>query len=146
VAVDVSPTFAAAARATCAAHPNVEVREIAACDLESLRGETFDFAYSFNVFIHLNAYETFLYLRQVAALLAPGAGFSFNASAVRPGLLDHFRYFAAEFARDPAGIHGYMSWTDLETLRVLAGEAGFDPDASRFREENGHLWALARKG
>lgn len=119
--------------------------EIAPCDLSTVAGERFDFAYSFNVFIHLNPYEMFLYLRQVARLLERGGAFYFNASALRPALLDLFRLFAEEFAERPEGIHGYMTWTDLETLRALVAEAGFDAESSRFREENGHLWVLARK-
>src|SRR5262245_3369410 len=69
---DISRSFLAVAQETCREHKNVYFHLIEADFLDFLPARAFDFGYSFNVFVHLNAYDIFFYLRSVERLLKSG--------------------------------------------------------------------------
>jgi hypothetical protein len=59
--------------------------------LDSLPSDAFDFGYAANVFVRLDAYGIFHYLRGDARVLRPGGRFWFNACTVGVNTIDLFR-------------------------------------------------------
>jgi SAM-dependent methyltransferase len=73
---DISRTFLEAAEETCRDCENVQFHLIEREFLDFLPARQYDFGYSSNVFVHLNAYDIYFYLRSVHELLRSGEGSS----------------------------------------------------------------------
>lgn len=144
---DVSKSFLDHARETCRGHENIAYHLIDDDYLETLPPDSFDAGYSLNVFIHLDVYEIFLYLGQIARLLRPGGRFVFNF--LEPGGRVTQPYFRADLARyrqaSPAEMKGMLSWHHRQTLATLAVEAGLTPALDELLDEDGVVYLTVQR-
>jgi ubiquinone/menaquinone biosynthesis C-methylase UbiE len=121
---DISSSFLAAARRTCAECRNVSFHQIGADYLAFLPSDTYDFGFALNVFIHLNAYDIFHYLRDVQRILKQGGAFLFDACDLGPQTLDACREHAQIYRSDPATIRGLLNFNSAGALKLLIDEVG----------------------
>jgi ubiquinone/menaquinone biosynthesis C-methylase UbiE len=143
---DVSKSFLDCARETCRQLPNVTFHLIDDDYLESLPTGSFDAGYSLNVFIHLDAYEIFLYLRGIARLLRPGGRFAFNFLELGDVTWPYFRGDLQRYrAAQAVEAKGMLSWHRRETIAALATEAGLVPDLGQLLCEGGVVYLTIRR-
>lgn len=145
---DISRSFLSKTAESCAGQPNVLYSVIGDDFLDSLPSAAFDFGYAANVFVHLDAYGIFHYLRGVTRVLRPGGRFWFNACAVGVNTIDLFRTFAAAYRAAPKDrVPGYLRWNDVGTIRQLIREAGLRECDGGLIDDGGGIEALvARPG
>ncbi len=143
---DVSTSFLDKARETCWGLNNVTFRLIEDDYLETLQENSFDAGYSLNVFIHLDAYEIFLYLRQIARLLRPGGRFTFNV--LEPGEVT-WPYFHGDLARyrraELSEAKGMLTWHDRRSILGLASEAGLCAGPDDILDEGGVVYLTVQR-
>ena len=127
---DISANMLAVARTRLAAHANVGLTELTRSNFRPLADASFDKAYCVAVFIHMDTEDFYLYLEDMARVLAPGGLFYFDAwnLASRVG----WRRFAAELPqyRDIAPTQrkdiGRNQFTTPDEVRAFVDHAGFD--------------------
>jgi predicted O-methyltransferase YrrM len=126
--VDVSESFLARARETCRGLANVRFQLTRQEYLRGLPAAGYDRGYSWNVFIHLDAYQVFHYLRGVAEVLRPNGLFVFNFVTLGPQTVGFFRTFAEAYPSAwPEQLPGFMRWYDPGLMAAIAVEAGLEP-------------------
>ena len=137
---DISRTFLAAAEKTCQAYQNLSFHLIETEFLDFLLPTAYDFGFSLNVFVHLNAYDIYFYLRSAHRLLRPGGEFVFNVVNIGESNRDLFRAQASEYRRhqDPVLARGLMAWHGIDLIKELVAESGFNFDEDRLRVDGGH--------
>jgi ubiquinone/menaquinone biosynthesis C-methylase UbiE len=143
---DVSKSFLDHARVTCRDLSNVSYYLIDDDYLEKLPEDSFDAGYSLNVFIHLDAYEIFLYLRQIARLLRPGGQFVFNFLELGEVTWPFFRGDLARYRQAQAAeAKGMLTWHHRETITALAAEAGLVPHREDLLYEDGVVYLTCHR-
>jgi cyclopropane fatty-acyl-phospholipid synthase-like methyltransferase len=143
VCVDVSASFLAKAHTTCQGLGNVEFC-LSGGYLDDLPSASYDRGYSWNVFVHLDAYQVFHYLRAVARVLLPGALFAFNFVSVGDQTIRHFRVFADAYpSASPQQLPGFLRWYEPELMTAIASEAGLSTVAAS-GAGGGHVLAVRR--
>lgn len=144
---DISRTFLKKAEETCSGLGNVNFRLIGDDYLESLPQSYYDFGFSMNVFIHFNIYDIFHYLRTIQLVLKPGGLFYFSGATIGEKTVDLFRYFAAEYLKnpDPVKCRGYMTWNDAPMIRTVIEELDFVFLDEYFVNDGGHLDFVVKK-
>ncbi len=143
---DISRSFLNKTAETCVGQRNVLYSVIGDDFLDSLPSAAFDFGYAANVFVHLDAYGIFHYLRGVARVLRPGGRFWFNACTVGVNTIDLFRTFAAAYRAAPKGRNpGYLRWNDIGTIRQLIREAGLRECEDGLIDDGGGIQALVTR-
>ncbi|MBC2875778.1 MULTISPECIES: class I SAM-dependent methyltransferase [Streptomyces] len=143
---DVSQSFLDKTRATCAGVPNVEYHHIRNDYLAGLPDASFDAGFALNVFIHLNAFEVFLYLREIRRVLRPGGRFLFNyldfGDVTRP---QFHEYVASYPGAHPVAVKGFMSWLGSDVVGKLAAEAGLTPVPGSLVDQGGVCFLTLRR-
>ena len=116
---DISKGMLSRSREALAEHPNVRLVLLKDASLPTGVDGRFAFAYSFDVFLHLDLHVQYRYLRQLHELLEPGGRALIHTSNLRaPAGWERF-------ASQPApSIRGFFFVTP-ETVDVLAENAGF---------------------
>jgi ubiquinone/menaquinone biosynthesis C-methylase UbiE len=143
---DVSKSFLDHARETCAALPNVSYHLIDDDYLEGLADGSFDAGYSLNVFIHLDAYEIFLYLRRIAAVLRPGGRFTFNFLELGEVTRPYFQGDLARYRQARASeVKGMLSWHHRATITALVRDAGLVPHEDELLDEGGVVYLTCHR-
>ena len=94
---DISRTFLDLAKDGCAPYRNVVFHLIGGEFLDFLPAQSYDFGYSLNVFVHLNAYDIYFYLRSTQRLLRSGGRFVFNIANVGDANRDLFHEQANQY-------------------------------------------------
>lgn len=135
---DISRSFLQQAAITCEAHSNVSYHLIDNDFLASLDSASFDAGLSLNVFIHLDAFEVFLYFQQIARILRPGGAFLFNFLDLGPATRPFFHADAARY-RDSSvlALKGFMTYYGVDLMSRVAAEAGLMPATGDFVDEDG---------
>jgi predicted TPR repeat methyltransferase len=142
---DISRTFLDAAKSTCRDCENVSFHLIERDFLDFLPAGEYDFGYSTNVFVHLNAYDIYFYLRSALELLRPGGKFVFNVAEIGDSTREMF-HSQAEIYRghqDPVRTRGLMNWHGIDLIQQLVEEAGLSFDEDALRASDGHFRVLA---
>jgi predicted TPR repeat methyltransferase len=121
---DISHSFLSRARETCRDAANVRFHLIKDRYLDHLSAEAYDFGYSLNVFIHLNAYDMFNYLSDVSRILRSGGLFFFDACTVGRMTSDLFLEHAGMYRGDPSGVRGLLCFNDPRVIESVVREAG----------------------
>lgn len=121
---DISQSFLALARETCRHAPNVHFHLIEDNYLAHLPKQAYDFGYSLNVFIHLNPFDMFIYLSDVARLLRPGGHFFFDACTLGAQTQELFREAADAYRQEPANVRGLLCFNDRRMIGEVVREAG----------------------
>ena len=136
---DVSASFLEMASKNCAACENVAFHKIESDYLDHLRSESYDFGYSLNVFIHLNPYDIFHYLRSVRRILKAGGCFYFDACTVGEQTIALFREHAEAYRRAPESVRGLLNFNHPNLLRAVVSEAGLTVSDRSYLRETGWL-------
>ncbi len=142
---DVSESFLAEARRTCADRPNVYFHKIGTSYLDYLPSEAYDFGYSLNVFIHLNAYDIFHYLSDVQRLLKDGGLFYFDAATIGKQTMALFREHAGLYKEDPGRVRGLLNFNHPQEIQAIIEELGLKVTGKSLTETNGWLRFLVQK-
>ncbi len=128
--VDISEAFLRRARATCDGISNVEFLRTDNGHLAELRRSGFDRGYSWNVFIHLDAYQVYHYLCGVARALRPDGLFAFNYITMGDQTRSLFHTFAGACPTCGSDrLLGFLRWYEPALMISLAHEAGLVPVA-----------------
>ena len=126
--IDISKPFLAKAREACREVSNVDFQLCRGDYLEALPAAGFDRGYSWNLFIHLDAYQVFHYLRGAARILRPGGRFAVNFISLGDRTRPLFRMFADAYPTAwPEQLPGFLRWYEPELMVAIAGEAGLAP-------------------
>jgi len=127
---DLSRQMLGRAREALSAHPNVRFVRLEEASLPAGLDGSFGFAYSFDVFVHLDLHTQFRYLHQMHALLeAGGRAFVHTANLRAP-------HGWNRFASQPApSIRGFFFVTP-ETVDLLAQKAGFEVEQRSVVEDS----------
>ena len=126
--VNISESFLAKAREACREVSNVDFQLCRGDYLEALPAAGFDRGYSWNLFIHLDAYQVFHYLRGAARILRPGGRFAVNFVSLGDQTRSLFRMFADAYPTAwPEQLPGFLRWYEPELMVAIAGEAGLAP-------------------
>lgn len=97
IACDISRSFLNEAKETCESFSNIDFHWHQPGDLNFVESSTVDFAFAYNVFIHLNFYEIVNYLEQVSRLLKPNGHFWFDIQDLdRLHIRENQEFMAAE--------------------------------------------------
>jgi SAM-dependent methyltransferase len=144
---DISRTFLDAAQETCGGLDNVRFHLITTDFLDFLPAGEYDFGYSLNVFVHLNAYDIYFYLRSVDRLLRGGGLFRFNIANVGESNRELFHRHAQVYRshQDPVRTRGIMNWHGMDLIRALVAEAGLRFREDRLAGSGGHYKVLVEK-
>jgi SAM-dependent methyltransferase len=121
---DISDSFLAKARETCAGVPNVRFHKIGPEYLAHLPSQSFNAGFSLNVFIHLNIYDIFHYLTDASRVLRPGGLFCFDACTVGVQTRGLFREHAAMYREDPSAVRGLLNFNHPRLIEAVVGECG----------------------
>jgi SAM-dependent methyltransferase len=142
---DISRTFLEAAKSTCRDCANVRFHPIEADFLDFLPPDQYDFGYSSNVFVHLNAYDIYFYLCSARRLLRPGGIFVFNVAEIGESTREMFHSQARVYRghQDPVRARGLMNWHGIDLIRQLVEEADLTFDQSALRSGGGHFRVIA---
>jgi SAM-dependent methyltransferase len=141
---DISESFLSRARSNCSARDNVKFFLIDHY-LDHLPGDSYDFGYSLNVFIHFNVYDIFNYLRAVERVLRTGGVFYFDACTIGPATLPAFREHADIYAQIPEKIRGLLNFNGESVLHSLITEAGLVLSERSSFSSNGWFKVLVGK-
>ena len=142
---DISASFLAMARTTCAQCSNVSFHQIQSNYLDYLPAQAYDFGFSLNVFIHFNPYDVYNYLLSVNRILKPGGVFYFDACTVGEQTLPLFREQAAIYHTSPENIRGYLNYNSPGMLRTVVHEAGLALSDRSLLSEQGWMKVLTTK-
>jgi SAM-dependent methyltransferase len=142
---DISSSFLAAARRNCAQCRNLSFHQIGSDYLAFLPSNAYDFGFALHVFIHLNAYDIFHYLRDVRRLLRKGGSFLFDACDLGVQMLDGFREHAQIYRSDPARVRGLLNFNSAVALKTLIEEVGFSAPNLSILGESGWIRVLVTK-
>lgn len=142
---DVSESFIARAKTTCSNISNVAFHKIRDGYLEHLPADTYDFGYSLNVFIHLNPYDIFNYLRDVQRILKVGGVFYFDACTIGRQTMELFKTHAQYYKEDPTNIRGLLNFNHPELIKSIIDEAGLRISAESYMATDGWLKVLVEK-
>lgn len=141
--VDISASFLARAQATCQGLENVEFC-LSRAYLDDLPSASYDRGYSWNLFVHFDAYQVFHYLRAVARVLLPGGLFAFNFITLGDQTVRHFRVFADAYRSASAEqLPGFLRWYEPALMSAIAREAGLAPVAES-GGGGGHILTVGR--
>lgn len=121
---DISRSFLALARETCRDVHNVRFNHIGNNYLSHLPEVSYDFGYSLNVFIHLNPFDMFGYLSDVARVLRPGGLFFFDACTLGRQTRELFREASDAYREEPANVRGLLCFNDPRVITAVSTEAG----------------------
>lgn len=116
---DISKGMIRRSREALAEHPNVHLVLLEDASLPAGLDDRFGFAYSFDVFPHLDLHVQYRYLRQLHALLQPGGRAMVHTANLRAP--EGWKRFASQPA---PSIRGFFFVTP-ETVDLLAEHAGF---------------------
>jgi SAM-dependent methyltransferase len=116
---DISKGMIRRSREALAENPNVRLVLLEEASLPTGLDDRFAFAYSFDVFPHLDLHVQYRYLRQLHALLGPGGRAMVHTANLRAP--DGWKRFASQPA---PSIRGFFFVTP-ETVDLLAEQAGF---------------------
>lgn len=82
IACDISESFLREAKRYCSGAKNIQFRQIQPGDLSFLAPSSLDYVFSNNVFIHLEFYEVFQYLKQVSVAMKANGLFWFDFAEI----------------------------------------------------------------
>ena len=124
VGADVSLNMLAHARNALASHPNASFVHLNGIDLAGVPDASFDVVYCTAVFMHLEEWDRFRYVREAARVLKPGGRVYFdNLSLVSP---EGWKQFEELVRYDPAARPPNISKVSTpEELRTYAERTGF---------------------
>ena len=110
--------------------PNVDYVLLSKPSLPAKLAETFDFFYSFDVFVHLDLHTIWKYLREIERSLCPGGhAFIHTANLTAPAGWDRFaaqaRYYPESFYFvSPEIVRTLVSHTTLRIVRESQPDRG----------------------
>jgi SAM-dependent methyltransferase len=142
---DISDSFLARARITCALCNNLLFFKVGADYLEHLKADFYDFGFALNVFIHFNHYDLFNYLRCVRRILRRGGRFYFDACTLGPATIEVFREHARDYRRSPENVRGLLGFNDPNALRTMIAESGLRLSETSVFSPGGWLKVLVTK-
>jgi SAM-dependent methyltransferase len=142
---DISASFIERARANCAQRPNIRFHKIESQYLDHLPAGSFDFGYSLNVFIHLNPYDMFNYLRSVTRILKPNGVFYFDACTLGEQTEALFLEHAGYYRSNPEQVRGLLNFNHPGMIRRVAHQAGLSISDRSWLSEEGWLKVLTVK-
>lgn len=144
---DVSRSFLDKARSTCQERDNVSFHHIRNDFLADLPTASFDGGFSFQVFIHLNVFEIYLYLCEIQRILRPGGRFCFNFLDFGEATRNFFHYYASRYREaNPFEFKGFLSWHGAELVTRIATEAGLTPLRDEVIDEGGVVYLTVLRG
>jgi len=125
--VDISNEFLEGARQELREFGNVEFQQMEFANLQFLAGKGINKGYANAVFIHFNLFDITLYLRQLHAVLEPGAVFVFGMSDTDSLDIRSDRYFEAvlEKYQEHRGSPVLMHWNSATAVCRAAQASGF---------------------
>jgi len=142
---DISASFLERARNNCGACKNVAFHKIDSDYLDYLPSESYDFGFSLNVFIHLNSYDIFHYLRSAQRILKAGGYFYFDACTIGEQTIALFREHADTYRRSPEAVRGLLNFNHPNFLSAIVREAGLTVSDRSYLSETGWLKVLTIK-
>jgi SAM-dependent methyltransferase len=141
---DISEGMLRKVRDALAGRHNVDFVLLQAAKFPANYGDTFDFVYSFDVFVHLDLHTIWKYFREIRRVLKPGGRtFLHTANLLAPG---GWEAFSAQEAYDVEG-HYFIS---PEIVSTLAQRSGLNiiktskPDAKNFYSNRDYLFILEK--
>ena len=142
---DISAEMQIRARSVLATSTNVEYVLVEGAELPAAMGDTFDFVYSFDVFVHLDVHTMWKYVREIHRVLKDGGrALLHTTNLTSPGGWNHFA------AQDAYKVEGHYFVTP-ELVRVLAERGGFvivkesTPDPTNFYLNRDYLVILEKR-
>jgi SAM-dependent methyltransferase len=144
--LDVSRSMIGRARSDLLSLDNVSYVLTDGRGLQCLRAGTVDFAFSYDVFVHLDQEDMFLYLEDLNRVLRPGG----RAVLSFANLLDPLglKQFKAEAARHRTGHRaaGRLNFLTPELVRGLVEAAGLGVGSLHLAANNRDLIAILERG
>ncbi len=135
IATDVSSNMLRHARERCAGLDNVDFVELSGWDLAPIGSGSVDVVYSTVVFMHLDEWDRYAYVKEAFRVLRPGGRLLVdNVNLVSEGGWSFFEATAEQYhpLERPSNISKTSTPEELETYLVRAGfvdvRTGFDPD------------------
>jgi ubiquinone/menaquinone biosynthesis C-methylase UbiE len=124
---DISQSFLDAAQKECAALNNISFHKTTSGSLGFLEDNSIDAAYSYNVFIHMQLFDIYLYLKELHRVMKPGANVWFDAAVTegfRTEIPQIFIDMAEEHRQNPKALPGLMKWHSRSAIIALAKKCG----------------------
>lgn len=128
---DISQSFLAVAQAECATASNVAFHKIEGHGFPLIEDRSIDAAYAYNVFIHLNLFDIYLYLKELKRVLKIGGRvwFDFRSDELfLSGIPQDFTQMAEEYRAHPKMLGGLIQFHSESTLIAMAKSVGFTLD------------------
>jgi ubiquinone/menaquinone biosynthesis C-methylase UbiE len=150
-ACDVSASFLDFCRHECRACANVDYHLIESMDLSCIATASIDAAFANSVFIHLNVFEIYWYVAELARVVRPGGRVWFDIADCEhfdPARAKYFEETACRFRREPESRPTLMQWNAISAVRNICRNHGFSIENVRPRVERlkqSRAWNTAEK-
>lgn len=146
VCVDVSPGMLKRAKKDLAAYPNVDYVLADGRGLPAFSSGVVDFAFAYDVFVHLDQEDIFIYLQDLRRVLRPGARAVISFANLEDPM--GFRQFQREAAWHRTGRRspGRINFLSPGILRTLASASGLEIVSVHLSANNRDMIAVIERG
>jgi ubiquinone/menaquinone biosynthesis C-methylase UbiE len=125
---DISESFLELARQECCELKNLSYHAIKSANLDFLKPASIDLAYAYNVFVHFNLFDIYLYFKEFKRVIKQDGKVWFdfaNAEDFHGSLPKLFLENAGHYEKNPSCVSHLVQWCTPQPIFDIAGHWGF---------------------